>query len=167
MRGHEPGHQVGPEDVDLLGVPPLLGVGREQVDFGVDDPGVVDEHVDATVPLHDVVDPRGQGLPVGDRSDGARPALDGVPGILKGVGHEPADAARGAGHDGHEVATAAVLRGRFRRDLALVVDRHLGGGAHARCTAPTASAADRSAVSRRALTSSVVNVRSGARKVSR
>ena len=106
-------------------------------------PGVVDEHVDAAVPLDDLVDPRGERRPVGDRGDGARPALHGVPGILEGVGDEPADAARGAGHDGDEVATAAVLGGRLRRDLALVVDRHLGGHAHARCTAPTASAAAR------------------------
>ena len=142
-------------------------VGREDVDLGVDDAGVVDEHVDAAVPLDDLLDPGGEGGPVGDRCDRARAALDGVPGVLERVGDVAADAAARAGDDRDEVAAPALLGDGLGRDLALVVDGDLGGDAHARCTAPTASAAARRAVSRRALTSSVVRVRSGARKVSR
>ena len=101
--------RYGAEDVDLLGVPPLVRVGREDVDLGVDDAGVVDEHVDAAVPLDDLVDPGGEGGPVGDRRDRARAALDGVPGVLERVGDVAADAAAGAGDDGDEVAAAALL----------------------------------------------------------
>ena len=122
VRCDEPGHEVSAEDVDLLDVPPLLGFGGEQVDLSVDDPGVVDEHVDATVPRHDPLDPASEPCPVGNRRHRTRAPLDGVPGVLEGVGNDPADSPGGAGHDGDVVTTTAPELSGRRRHLSLVAD---------------------------------------------
>ena len=84
--------------------------------LGVDDPGVVDQHVDAArgarPPRRPTRSTAARSVTVGD---GARAALDGIPGLLEGVGEVPADAARGAGHDGDAARVTAGPRPLARR----------------------------------------------------
>ena len=89
----------------------------------------------------DLLHPPLDGGAVGDLGDGARAALDGIAVLLQGLRDVVADAPGGTGH-------------------------HCDALGH-RCTAPVARAAASTARSRRALTSSVVRVRSAERKVSR
>ena len=92
-------------------------------------------------PVGDVGDPALDGRPVGHLGHRARAALHGIPGLLEPLRDVVADAPGGTGHHRH-------------------------GTAH-RWTAPVALAAAATAWSRRALTSSVLSVRSSERKVSR
>ena len=155
----------GPAHVDRDRPPPLLDVGLPQRGLGLDHPGAVDQDVDPAERLEHGADAVVDVGRVGDLG-----ALHEDPAAGRGdVALEGGQGAGVAGHGGHRV-TGGSQGGRHAAPDPPAGAGDDGDAAHLRPRAgrrPWSAAALAMARSRRALTSSVVSVRSGARKTIR